>query len=149
MGLITSHHYGGNSSNLVLKNADGNIVVVFEDKSTVLGNKIEVFDGEGNMILFLDEDISQTYDAFSIIKDSTVIAAVRLEDIVVHRLVKIECKNCEYSFSLFNRVLQKDGKKIAKLIVHNKEKLFDIELFTDENIVFTLTLLYAIFELMS
>lgn len=98
MKVINSNHYGGNATNIVMKDEENKIVVVFEDKSTVLGNKIIVYDNDGNVIYFLDEDISQTYDAFNIMKDSNVIFTATRDDNYVHRVIKIENREANTLF---------------------------------------------------
>lgn len=148
MKIIKSNHYGGNATNIVMKDEDNKIVVVFEDKSTILGNKITVYDDEGNVIYFLDEDISQTYDAFSIMKDSNAIFNVLRDDNFAHRVIKIENRGSRYTFSALNKILQIDGDKAAKLVI-NRDKSFSIELYDEENINKNVTLLYSIFLLMT
>lgn len=147
MKVIKSNHYGGNATNIVMKDEDNNIVVVFEDKSTVLGNKITVYDDDGNVIYFLDEDISQAYDAFRIMKDSNVLFNVKRDDNLVHRVIRIENRGSQYTFSALNKVLQMDGNKTAKLVI-NKDNSFIIELHDENNMELSITLLYAIFLLM-
>lgn len=148
MKIIKSNHYGGNATNVVLKDENNKIVVVFEDKSTVLGNKIAVYDGDGNAIYFLDEDISQVHDAINIQKDADTIASVTRDDSLVHRIINIKSRGKDYTFSILNKVLHKDGKKIAKLTMITKENAFKIELHTQEDVEFISTLLYAIHMLL-
>lgn len=148
MKIIKSNHYGGNATNIVMKDEDNKIVVVFEDKSTVLGNKIIVYDNDGNIIYFLDEDISQTYDAFNIMKDSNIILTVIRDDNYVHRVIKIENRGSQYTFSPINKILQIDGNKLARFHV-NKDNSFYIEIFDEQNIEMHATLTYAIILLMA
>ena len=144
MKEISSHHYGGNDSNLVMKDENNRIIAVFEDKSSVLGNKVAVYDDDGNIVYFLDEDMSQEYDAFNIQKDSEIIANVRREDTLVHRQITVKSKGNDYDFSFLQRILHKNGEKIAKLVINNKDNSFKIELYAEEDPVFLTTLLYTI-----
>ncbi len=148
MKVIKSNHYGGNATNIVMKDEDNKIVVVFEDKSTVLGNKITVYDNDGNVIYFLDEDISQSYDSFRIMKDANVIFNVKRDDNFVQKVIKIENRGSEYTFSALNKILQMDGNKLAKLHI-NKDSSFYIELHDEQNIEMHVTLVYAIFILIA
>ena len=144
MRIITSHHYGGNSTNLVLKDEDNNIVVVFEDKSSVMGNKVAVYDDDGNGIYFLDEDMSQGYDAFSIQKGAESCALVLISRTLVHSLIDIKSRKGNYSYAIFTGILTKDDAKIAKLIRRNKDREMKVELYVEDDIHFIITLLYAI-----
>ena len=148
MKVITSNHYGGNLTNIVMKDENNSIVVVFEDKSTVLGNKIIVYNNDGGAIYFLDEDITQDYDAFNLMKDSNVLFNVKRDDNIVHRVIKIENRGSEYTFSALNRTLHIDGNKIAKLNI-NRDNSFAIDLHDDNNMEQNVTLLYTIFLLIA
>ena len=85
MKTITSNVNWEKAPFVELRDDSGAIILMFEDKASVLGNKVCVYDADENAIFFLDEDVSQDMDAFNIQKDTAAVAVVKRISHLVRR----------------------------------------------------------------
>ena len=119
-------------------------IVRFEDESSVLSNKICVYDKDDNQLFFLDEDLSYDYASFNIQQGGKVIATVKRADSMVHSGIEIDSKVGKFEYATLSGVLQRDGQKAAKIIKRTQYNELRIEIYTDEEIECVATMMFVI-----
>jgi len=144
MKTITSNINWENAPFVEFRDESGAIILMFEDKSSVLGNKVCVYDANENVIFFLDEDVSQNMDVFNIQKETATIAVVQRTSHLVRRDIIIEPKSINYSFHMLQNTLMYENEKAAKLLRRPESEAIEIELYKEDDTEFLLTLLYTV-----
>ncbi len=144
MKIITSNANWENAPFVEFRDENGDMLLIFEDKSSVLGNKVCVYDANENIIFFLDEDVSENMDAFSIQKDADTLAVVKRTSHLVRREVLIESKGSKYTFHMIQNTIMYENEKAAKLIRRMDNEEIKIELYKEDDVEFVLTMAYAV-----
>jgi|GEM_PF-3105284 len=149
MRVVTSDENWSSLPIVDIKYDDGEKIVSFEDKSSVLGSKFCVYNKEDKQIYFLDEEVVNEFDSFNIQQNAETIASLTRSNKLVHREIKIETNQDVYSFLILHGFLYKNKEKVAKLIRRPDNILIKAELYQEEDHEYLVTLLYVIKLLLS